>query len=278
MFEAGELAPQLTRAQAELDLAQIALEASQKTAQLAQTAYDKGVEASTTAAKRILDLRTSAAKITGDAGNKDSLTAHFTTFLDLAGKLDVKMRAAVAPADAASVSFAAALTAQTAYANDTLKKADDAGLAPDDPLRKALKDERTGAVLAWSQSAAQQQAGRALLAGAQASDTIAAAIQAAAAAKVVNDAKGALDGKGCRDEAAKRFQSAVTIAKSADGRAAPNNSDLDRIKWIGFSLEASANHGAYLAGNAGALDLAKAAKTTAVTRNPNLAAQLDWIK
>ena len=278
MADAGNLAPQLAGAQAELDLAQVHLDSAEKTAQLTQAAYDQGKAAADQAAARVTALKAAAVKIAGDAGKADSLAGRCKTFLELAGKLDVQVRNAAAPADAANSSFAAAATAQTAYINDTLKKADEAGLAPDDPLRKALKDERTGPLLAWSQSAAQQQAGRALLAGAQAFDLIAATTRAAAAAKVANEAKGTLDGKWCRDEAAKRFQGAADIAKAADNRSTSDSSDLGRIKWIGLSLETTANYGLYLAGNAGALNLAKAAKTAAVTRNPNLEAQLDWIK
>jgi len=278
MAEAGNLGPQFARAQADLTLAQVALNDAQQKSQLAQAAYDQAKAASSQTATRVTALRGAAAKIVGDAANPDSLTSRYKAFLDLAGKLDIEVRNAVAPADAASSSFKSAYDAHNTYFNETLKKADDTSLKPDDPLRKALKDDRLGVILSWSQSAAQQQAGRSLLAGAQASDTITDVSALAGAAKVTIDPKVSLNGTQCREDAAKRFLSAATIAKTADGKAAPANSDLDRIKWIGFSLEASANHGAYLAGNAAALDLAKAAKATAVGRNPTLAAQLDWIK
>ena len=278
MAEAGNLAPQLARAQADLAVGQIALEAAQQTAQLAQAAYDQGKQAFDKTAERVGTLRKAAANIVGDAGDKDSLTGRLKKFLELAGTLDVEVRNAAAPADAAASSFLAAGTSHSTYINDTKKKIEDAGLKPDDPLRVVAKDDRAGVILAWSQAESQQQAGRALLAGAQAFDTIAAATQVAGAAKAANGTKGTLDGKWCRDEAAKRFQDAARTAKAADDRAAAANSDLDRIKWIGVTLEATANYGSYLAGNAAALDPAKAAKTAAVSRNPNLAAQLDWIQ
>jgi hypothetical protein len=278
MAEAGDLAPQLARASADLEVAQNALNDAQQASQLAQAAFDQANAASSQTATQVTALQTAATKIVGDAANPDSLTARFKSFMDLAGKIDIQVRNAVAPADAANSSFKAASDAHTGYVGDMLKKADDTNLKTDDPLRKALKDDRPVAILSWSQSAAQQQAGNTLLAGAQASDTIVAVIQLAGAAKITSDIKVSLDAKWCRDEAAKRFQGAVTVAKTADSKAAPPNSDLDRIKWIGFSLEASANHGAYLAGNAAALDLAKTAKSTAVSRNPSLAVQLDWIK
>jgi hypothetical protein len=277
MAEAGNLAPPLARAQADLDEAQVALNAAQQSAQLAQKAYDQGKAAADETTDRVGKLRKAAANIVGDAGNKDSLTGRFKTFLELAGKLDIEVRNAAAPADAANNSFVAAGATQTGYINNLKKKADDAALSPNDPLRSVIKDDRPGAVLSWSQSAAQQQAGRAYLAGAQAADTIALATQAAAAVKVANEAKVTLDGPACRKEAATRFQNAASVAQAADSRGAPNG-DLDRIKWIGVALEATANDGAYLAGNAGALELAKTAKTAAVTRNPALAAPLDWIK
>jgi len=150
------------------------------------------------------------------------------------------------------------------------------GSQADDPLRKALKDERTGAVIAWSQSAALQQAGRAYLAGAQAADTIALAAQAAAAVKVAGRHQVTLDSKTCRTKPPRGSRSRQHRPKRRWPRRAQRRSGPHQVDRRGAGSDG--HDGAYLAGNAGALEAAKTAKTAAVTRNPALAAQLDWIK
>jgi hypothetical protein len=76
------------------------------------------------------------------------------------------------------------------------------------------------------------------------------------------------------DLAAAKFESAMTSARDGNSRT---GGDLERIKWIGYSLQATAAQGAVLAGNRNALAEATRSKADALRINPSLADQLSWI-
>lgn len=275
MAEAGKLAPDLARAQAEADLAKIAKDAADELATLSKAAYDQAQKDFGASTDRIGKLRAAAAKIVGKAGDKDSLTVRVGEFLTQAAKIDKLMRDAVAAADQADASFAAAKTSYDAYVLETRKKADDAQLDSKDPLRVVINDDRPAALLSWSDAAAQQLGGRIFLAGDQVSSLITGITDQAKSLKIATDTAISLDGTFCRTEAAKRFNKAVALTKNVNASKSPT---LTPLGWIGKALEATANQGAGAAGNSDAAKAAAGFKTAAVTANPAQADQLDWIK
>ncbi len=277
MYDAGVLAPELAQAQAQVILAQMNLAEAQELSRLAQAANDQEQAATGLSGTRVAALRAAAQKIIGDEANKESLTGRLKAFTNLAGGLDVQLRNAVAAADQAASNYAGALSLYSTYVREALAK-DTPGVDAADPLRKALKDDRPVLILAWSQVAAQQESGRMLQAGVQAIGVITKVGEQAQALKVGVDAK-TPELKYYQEEAPKRFQSAATLAKQVNDKAAPPLSDVDRIKWIGYSLEATAQQGLYAMGNdKEVLKLAIDARDKAVSRKPSLAAQLSWIK
>ena len=76
------------------------------------------------------------------------------------------------------------------------------------------------------------------------------------------------------DLAAAKFDSAAASARDFNTRP---GADLDKIRWIGLSLQATASQGSYLAGNRNALADATKAKADALRINPALSDQLSWV-
>jgi hypothetical protein len=206
------------------------------------------------------------------------VAAYITKF----NEIDKKIKDAAAPAEKAADSFGSASRDYSALAGDMLRKADEMTLDQNDVLRKVYRDERTAVLLTWSQVAAQQQAGNAYLAGVQAYDLLAKVSEVAGQAQVKVDAKfadpKAITSSANRQEfaksATKSFEDAVKTVGTANSRS---GADIDKIRWMGYSLAATANHGAYLAGNAAALEAAKKAKSDAVAANPALESTLNWV-
>ena len=276
MAEVGILAPALAQAQSDQGRAQIALDDAQRTANLASVAYDQAVKAAGAAGDRLKNVRAAVAGIlAGNGKDEIGLTARVTKFLDLAAKVEPQVRNALTAADTAAGSFASAGAAYDAYTRDLSRRADQLGWKSDDPLRAAVKDQRPGVIIAWSKSAAEQEAGRLGLAASQTFGVAATVITKAGQANVKTDSKlsGNL-GKTFNDLAASRFETASTTARDANSRT---GGDLERIRWIGLSLQATAAQGAYLAGNRNALADATKAKADAVRIKPELADQLSWI-
>jgi hypothetical protein len=186
------------------------------------------------------------------------------------------VRNALAAADTAAGSFASAGAAYASYISDLSRRADQAGWKSDDPLRAAIKDQRSSVIIAWSKSAAEQQAGRLGLSASQTFGVVAAAVTKAGQANVKVDSR--LSGnlsKTFGDLAVAKFDAAAASARDGNTRT---GGDLEKIKWIGWSLQATASQGAYtVAGNRAALADATTAKTQALRINSGLAEQLSWI-
>jgi hypothetical protein len=278
MEEIGNLEPQLRQAQGELSLAEMALKDAQEMSKAATTAYNNGVEASDKTAQRAKDLRASAAKIVNDP---DGVKARLTAFTAAYAKVDDKITAAMAAADQSSASYGLAIKDYNEARSEAKKILDERQITETaDPLAKFAKDDRMVAILLWSQSAAAQQGGRVAFAAMKMQEVAGTAMDVAgkalAAAKETGNAK--LAEKPYDGEALKRFTNAADIVGKANLMPAPSGQDLDRIKWIGYSLEASAIGGQYrVAASPAVLTKAKDAKNKAVGANPALIAQLSWI-
>jgi hypothetical protein len=278
MAESGMLAPELAQSQADLKMAQVALDDAQRKANQASDAYVAATKASTDRAGRITNLRGAAASILAGNGKDDvGLTARLDKFVELAGKLDPQIRGAVTAADSAAGSFNAAGASYGSFITDLKKKADDQGLKSDDPLQSAIKDQRTPVLIIWSKSAAEQQAGRLCLTGAQTFGLVESVVAKAGQANLKAKSEISPEVRNYfAGEAPKKFQSAMASVDMGNQR---KGGGLDLIKWIGLSLELTAREGAFLAGNRGALDekIVTTLKTDAAKLNPNLAEQLNWI-
>jgi hypothetical protein len=280
MSDAGILAPELARAQADVDLAQVALNDAQRASTTAQATAERVAKAASEKNGRLQELRDAAAKLVDPPGaNKDNgLNARVAACVATFAKLDREIRDAAAPAVQSAANFKTAATGYHTYANEVTSKATEAGIDAADPLMKVFKDDRSEALMAWSQSAAQQQAGRIYLSGVQAFDLLGKAVNAATQAKIKVDAKFATPAADpARAEFAKLADGLFDdAANSAKGGTDRNGTELEKIKWLGYSLAATAYHGAYLAGNSGALTNAKASRTKAVEKNAALEAALNW--
>jgi hypothetical protein len=274
--ESGNLAPVLAQAQADLALAQVALNDARQAAALATETYRQAGVKATAASKDIQDLRQAAAAIVDSEGkDENGLTKRLGKFVELAGKLDPEIRQAVIAADSAAGSFNSASATYGSYIGDLSKKADGQGWKSDDPLRGVIKDQRTPVLIIWSKSAAEQQAGRLCLAGEQTFSLVATVVATAGQANAKAKSEISPEVRSYyAGEVAKKFQSAMASAELGNQR---KGGDLDKIKWIGLSLEMTARQGASLAGNRGALDKVAEIKREAIALNPNLAEQLNWI-
>jgi hypothetical protein len=274
--ESGMLAPVLAQAQADQALAQVALNDAQQAAALATAAYDHATEDAAATAKRVDELRKAAAAVVDSEGkDENGLTKRLGKYMELAGKLDPEIRQALTAADAAAGSFNTASAGFASYISDLSKKVGATGAKSDDPLQAIVKDPRMPVLITWSKSAAEQRAGRLCLAGAQTFNQVAAVIAAAGQANVKAKSEISPEVRSYyAGEATKKFQSAMASAESGNQR---KGGDLDKIRWIGLSLELTARQGASLAGNRGALEKAADLKKEALTLNPGLSEQLSWI-
>jgi len=271
--EAARQAPMLAQAQVDLAMRQIELSNAQKDQTFAQAALEQGNATAQQAKSQAQSLRDAAAKLVADKdGVKDQLEALVAT----AAKLDKEVKDAAGSADLAAGSYIMAMSDYRKFQSELRDKIEPLNLDTSDPLQKIAKDERASALLMWSQSAANQQSGRVKLAAADAlgAADIAArvAVQAKAAAKTdIPDAK------------AYRTQATETFTKAVQSAGFGTGIDVDKMKWIGKSLEATANYGLYLSTNSPrALDAALQARNDAATRNPLFGSapgqQLSWIQ
>lgn len=271
MVQAGNLEADLAVAQAQLAISTLdATQAEQKlsTAQAASddsAAFAKGNAGRAAALKKAAD---------GLVNGDDGVAARFKTFSALAAKIDGEIKSAAADADHAASGFGSAASDFTAFRKSFQDRIEKANLDSADPVVKFSKDERFSTLLKWSQANAQIQSGQVNLAGYQAAKIASlAATQAAAAG--VSDAASPISGKDYQSAAAARFATAAQTASSIDsGRANP---DVDKIKWIGYSLEALAYHGQSLTDTD---DKAQASAQTALSKidNADVAGSLGWIK
>ena len=279
--DAAKLGPVLEQAQTNLITAQTDLSGKQQAAKLSQASFDRATAAAKQAQGLAQSCRDAATKLANDGGGMNDLLKAVGT---KAGEVDALMKgnvSAVTAADQASSSYNAAVNDYRKYLADLTTAIDSKSLEANPPyaLKNLTKDERIATLLFWSQSAALQQGARANLAAASALEFAGAAVKMAADAKVAGDVK-IPDAAAYRKEADSRFQRAVTPA--AYGPGAPGG-DVDKIKWIGKSLEATAQYGRYLAtGNAESLKAALAARDEAAKRSPNFGSepgkQLSWMK
>lgn len=275
--QADKMEPDLSQARAELALAQVEQRNAELLVKAATEAYNQANAAVQQTATQVKALRDTARKLVGDA---NGVTARFNKLSEAAAKLDAKIKDAAGDADKAAQNYNSAISDYRTY-TDSLKEKLDPNLSSSDALVKISKDARMGALLAWSRSAALQQAGRVNLAGYEAATQVGlAANQTAAAQKITGspgDARVALDASAYKGLAEGKFRSAVDAAQQAD-RIPPTDREVDRIKWLGFGFEALADHGLYVTTGSGAdLNAAKAARKEADNRNPEIGEQLGWM-
>jgi hypothetical protein len=276
MAESGILAPALAQAQAEEELATVALRAAQQDATQAAAAYEAASKAVEASKEQISKLRGAAAAIVSGEGKEIGLTAQVAKFAELAGKLEPKIRSALTPADAAAASFRSAYGNYGTYISDISTLSRDRQWPTDDPLNAVIKDQRSTVLMVWSQSAAEQQAGRLCLEGAQAFGLINTVMTKAGQANVPAKVDISPDVRRTfMVEAANRYKLAVTAVELGNQR---KGGDLDKIRWMGLSLAATAQQGAFLAGNQDAHTAAVSAKEEAVRINPELAGPMGWIR
>ncbi len=278
MADIGNLAPDLLQAQGDVALAQVSLNDAQNLAKGAVQAHDSAMAAEEKTVQRAKDLRAAATKMVNDPNGVKQKVAAFT---DAYSKLDKKIKEATTAADQAAASFGSASTDFRSAVDDAKKVVDDRQLDASDPLSKFAHDSRMTAILLWSQSAAAQQGGRVQLAGADAADMVAATLTLAGMAYAAAQATDAPKppANSYLGDAGTHFTRAADTAANGNRLPAPAQSDLDRIKWIGYGLEASAQLGVYRAtgNNAAALTAAKTAQANAVRGNPALESQMSWV-
>ena len=277
--KAAALQPELDQAQADLALAQVKQKEAEEKLDVATKSFELASARAKNVQDRITKLRDGAKAIVKDEGGVE---AKYKKLLELAAGLDAKITAAGKTADLANASFTSAATDAGASQSELSTLVGERQLDSADPLLKLSKDNRLKALLTWSKAAALEQSGRAYVAGyaaAKAAGMTADAVAQAYKAAGISDAvaKPALVAKNYGDEATKKFKDAAAAAAAGNGMT---GTDLDRLKWLGYGLEAVAQQGLSLAtDNAGdktaAISAARAAQSNAIKRNPEMATQLD---
>ncbi len=279
MEEIGNLEPQLRQAQGELALAQLALNDAQSLAKAADTAAKNGAEAADKTSQQAKDLHAAAMRAVNDP---NGVKARQAAFAEAYGKLDAKIKEAESSANDAAASFASANGSLRTARNEAAALVSERGLEPTDPISKFAKDDRMGFIISWSQAASAEQAGRACLTGREI-QTIArtAANVAEVALKSANESgSGKIADVDYSIAAKTHFDVALGLIGTLNGTPTQAGGDVDVLKWIGYSLEATAQVGAYhvnTQANGAALNNAKAAQAKAIAANPALASQLSWI-
>jgi hypothetical protein len=276
--EAANLEPALVQARRAQTLAQIQQKDAEAHLAAAQAAFDAAAATAKQMQDRAAALRQAAAKILNDP---DGIAAQYKALAALADDIDKSLASAAKAADDARGAFGRASTSYSAAMNDLKKLIADLTLDNKDILVRISNDTRPRALLSWNQSAALDQAGRIQLAGFTAARIMEGVVRQAQlsyqAAAVPADAavKAPATTATYRKAAADAFTAAVAAADAGVGMSGP---DLEKIKWIGFSLKAISQLGLARTadGPPAATALADAQKTAtdAVTRNPDLRTQM----
>jgi hypothetical protein len=270
--EAAVLESQLLKARSDLAMAQI----GQKEAEAQLATATAGAESTGTWARQNADqinsLREQAKKIVTDP---NGVADQYKKFSAAITALDADIKAAAAAAGTAQTKFEQAANDARAARQKVADYVNQVQAEGKDPLKAIAGDYRLQATLQWSAAAAADQAGRIQAAGFTAA-TIASSIssQVATAYKAASqsdDAKAPVAADGYKQAAVDAFNKAVTAATAGTSLSGP---DTDRLKWIGFGLQAVANQGLVLVGDKAALDKAKAAAAEAVKINPAMEDQL----
>jgi hypothetical protein len=282
MAEAGNLEPQLAQARTDLAIAQVQAKDAEREVAAAQSAYDASNAWVKQNADRTASLQANAKKIMTDP---KGAAEQFNELIKLVNELEPEIDSAASAAATAQSAYSKATNDYKAAMAALNAKTTDRGLESSDPAVKVSRDVRGTALLNWGQSAAAQQEGRIHAAGYNAA-TIAATLNnlmgKAYQAAGVPAAQVTLPPSNVHQKkASDAFNAAVAAAQAGNGLASEEN---NRIKWIGYGLEALANQGLALVDPTNAktaMSNAKAAadKATAIQGaadhgNPDLIPQL----
>ena len=268
----------LAKARSDLDIATIQQKENDVALADATAASDMESQWAKGNADRVASLRDQARKVIQDA-----LAERYKTFVTLANSLDADIKSAAQSAGQAGSAYAASGTQWQSAQQGLSSYASSAALPNSDPIKLAAADARTGAILNWSQSAASGQAGRINAAGyAAAGIANAIAGQVAEAYKHAGmadaPAKSTLDADAYKTAAVAAFTAAASSAKSGTDKG---GGDMDKIKWIGYGLQAIAQQGLSLVADKAMADTARAAAkdagAKAIDGNPDMRPQMEGL-
>jgi hypothetical protein len=278
MEELGNLAPDLLQAQAALELAQTAVKNTENLAKASAEAHKAVGESATRKAQQARDMLAEANKIVdGEGGVK----AQLATFITSYSALDARIKAALSAADQSATSYQQAANDHRAARAAASTLAATKELESTDPLVKYSKDERITATLLWSQSAAAQQGGRICLAATEMHTIADASVKLAVLAhtKASQTSTAAIPASSFQD-AGQRFTRAAELGASGNKVTGGGvvGQDVDKIRWIGFGIEATARAGLYRTDNKPAtLAEAKTLAGRATQANPAIESQMAWL-
>jgi hypothetical protein len=241
MAEAGNLEPKLAQARTALATAQIGQKDAERQVATATAAYEAGNTWVKQNTDRINALRDGAKKI---VSGENGVAAQYAQLLKIAGELEPLIKDAYTTAEAARSQYGNARSLNDRVLGEVASKASERGLESSDPLIKLARDPRASALLSWGQAAAAEQAGRIQSAGYQAATLVGgvktAVDKAHQAAGMPATAASPLNAAEYQKNAAASFTAALEAAKAGNGGSGP---EVDRLKWIGWSLQALANQG-----------------------------------
>ncbi len=268
----------LAKAKSDLQIATVRQQASDVELASATSAADAAAQWTKQNADRVASFREQAKKIVQDA-----VADRYKTFVTLANSLDADIKSAAKAATDARSSYAVASTAEASSRSALSTFASTAVLPSGDPIKLAASDMRTSAILNWSQASASEQAGRINAAGYVAagianaiSSLVADAYKRAAAGDA--PAKPTLDVDAYKNAAVTAFTAAASSAKTGTNLSSP---DMEKIKWIGFGLQAIAQQGLSLVADKAMADTARAAAkeagAEAASRNPDMRPQMEGL-
>lgn len=268
--EAADLQPKLAQAQADLTMAKIHqadAESQLASATSGNKQGDMRVKDATDQAKVLHDQAKQL--LAGDAG----LEAKYKAFSDLAESIKSDISKANAASNGAANAYAAASSAYGKYLSELAGR----GLPDNDPLVSGnTKKNQTHlkAILQLGQSAAKSEVGRTnLIAYTVGSLKVAAgnamkqAYAAAGTPKDMGTIAADSDTNTAREAALSAFESAASLAETVAGTALDGSPE----KWLGYTLQAIADHGKFLiSGQPKDHDDFVAAAKNAQTQNPFL--------
>jgi hypothetical protein len=265
MAEAGNLEPQLAAARTALAIAQVQQKDADRQVATATAAYEAGNAWVKQNTDRISALQDAAKKIV--SGEK-VVAAQYTEIATEVKELEPLIKEAFDSAEQARNLYGKAGVAHNGVMAGLSTWASDQQLAADDPLVRISRDARASALLNWGQESAAEQAGRIQAAGYHVATLVggvkAVVDKAHQAAGMAAPPAAAMTGRADYQQAATAaFKAGLEAGKAGTDRTGV---DVDRIKWIGWALQALANQGLALMAEGGqAKDYADAAKAAATS-------------
>jgi hypothetical protein len=246
--EAANLQPTLAEAQANLTMAKIHqadAESQLTSATSGNRQGDQRVKDATDQAKVLHDQAKQL--LGGDAG----LEAKYKAFADLAESIKADISKAGAASNGAVNAYAAASTSYGKY----LSELADRGLPDGDPLvsgNTKKNQQHLKAILQLGQSAAKSEVGRTNLIAytvgllkATSANAMTQAYAAAGSPKDTGVVSADADAMAAKNDAMSAFESAASLAEAVAGTAGDGSPE----KWLGYTLQAIADHGKFLINN-----------------------------